>query len=348
MSRGDPSLDGDDISLAGPRCNRARARPTSHSSLLIASHLPLTFPSALYIHVKHVIATLGLRAGLQLHHAIMAQKRKHSSDLPERPPIEPAIYRSSLIEDRDSTFIGLYSPDLKPKELQKLPELKSASHCMLAWRRESNQQSLTGNKQYVSGHDDDGEKYGGRKIEQVLNNMKVAGACVVARWYGGTMLGQVRFAHIENCASEAVRLWVTSVGEQQAKKRKMEEEVVEKGKLVKALAKRDQSIGVLRALATEKERLAKEATEEEGNSGRIKSQPIVVDATRDTVPPSPKKEPSSQTSGIDYDSMSVERLRALDKARDATLAFLLKRIDKAESELKKAAKSKKEQTSEPP
>lgn len=279
----------------------------------------------------------------------MAQKRKHSSDLSNKPSIEPSIYRSSPIQDRDSTFIGLYSPDLSPKELQKLAEVKSASHCMLAWRRESNQQSLTSTKQYVTGHDDDGEKYGGRKIEQVLNNMKVVGACVVARWYGGTMLGQVRFAHIENCASEAVRQWVSSVGEQQAKKRKMEEEVVEKDRLVKALAKRDQSIGVLRALATEKEKLAKEAAEREDSATTAKSQAIVFDATRDTVPPSPRKEPSSQTGGIDYDSMSVERLRALDKARDATLAFLLKRIDKAELELKKAANAKQEQeTSEPP
>jgi hypothetical protein len=47
--------------------------------------------------------------------------------------------------------------------------------------------------------------------------------------------------------------------------------------------------------------------------------------------------------------MTVERLRALDKARDATLAFLLKRIDKAESELTKAANAKEEERkSQPP
>jgi len=275
----------------------------------------------------------------------MAQKRKHSNEAPGKPSFEPTIYRSAPIEDRDSTFIGLYSPDLSPKELQKLPELKSASHCMLAWRRESNQQSLTSTRQYVTGHDDDGEKYGGKKVEHVLVNMKATGACVVARWYGGTMLGQVRFAHIENCASEAVRQWSNHVGEQQAKKRRIEEEVVEKGKLVKALAKRDQSISVLRTLAAEKEKLAKDAAEGKDSAT---AQAIVVDATRDTVPTPPRPEPSSQT-GIDYDSMTVERLRALDKARDATLAFLLKRIDKAESELTKAANKKEEERkSQPP
>jgi len=279
----------------------------------------------------------------------MAQKRKHSSEAPEKASLGPTIFRSAPIEDRDSTFIGLYSPDLSPKELQKLLELKSASHCMLAWRRESNQQSLTSNKQYVTGHDDDGEKYGGKKVEQVLINMKVTGACVVARWYGGTMLGQVRFAHIENSASEAVRQWTNHIGEQQAKKRKIEEEVVEKDKLVKALAKRDQSIGVLRALASEKEKLAKEAAETgNGAVGGVNGQAIIVDATRDTVPTPPRPEPGSQA-GIDYNGMSVERLRALDKARDATLAFLLKRIDKAELELSKAANAREEnQKSQPP
>jgi putative IMPACT (imprinted ancient) family translation regulator len=287
---------------------------------------------------------------LRVRDDAMAQKRKHSSESPETSSIGSTIYRSPPIEDRDSTFIGLYSPDLGPKELQELPELKSASHCMLAWRRESNQQSLTSNKQYVTGHDDDGEKYGGKKVEQVMINMKAAGACVVARWYGGTMLGQVRFAHIENSASEAVRQWMNHVGEQQAKKRKVEEEIVEKEKLVKALAKRDQSISVLRALAVEKEKLAKDTAESEmGGAVIINNQAIIVDATRDTVPTPPRKEPGSQTSVIDYEAMTVERLRALDKARDATLAFLLKRIDKAESELVKATNAKEEERRvEPP
>jgi hypothetical protein len=271
----------------------------------------------------------------------MAMKRKHSNDAPRDSPSEPAIYRSAPIEDRDSTFIGLYSPDLGPKDLQKLTELKSASHRMLAWRRESNQQSLTSSKQYVTGNDDDGEKYGGRKVENVLIRLKVTGACVVARWYGGTMLGQARFAHIENCATEAVRQWVDHVGEQQVKKRRLEDEGVEKEKLAKALAARDQSIIVLRTLATEKEKMAKEAVETKSDeTADVNGKSIIVDATRDKTPSPPRSNPGVQPAGPDYDAMSVERLRALDKARDATLAFLLKRIDKAESALAKIAREK--------
>lgn len=276
----------------------------------------------------------------------MAQKRKHPS---ENDTSEPTIHRSSPISDRDSTFIGLFSPSLSGKELQKLPEIKSASHSILAWRRESNQQSLTSTKQYVTGHDDDGEKYGGKKVEQVLVNLKAVGSCVVARWYGGTMLGPVRFAHIENCAGEAVREWMRCVGEEQAKKRKVEEEKGEKERLVKALAKRDQSIAVLRALALEKEGKVREAVEGvgDGDASGVGGEEVVVDATRDSDPTAPRSEPVVQPPAVDYGSMEVGRLRALDKARDATLGFLLKRIDKAEAEL--AAREKRtEEKTEPP
>lgn len=278
----------------------------------------------------------------------MAQKRKLSDDGVGTDTSEPAIYRSSPVEDRDSIFIGLFSPTIAPKELQKLREVRNASHCMLAWRRESNQQSLTSTKQYVTGHDDDGEKYGGKRVEQVMVNMKAVGTCVVARWYGGTMLGPVRFTHIETCASDAVRSWLNHTGEDKAKKRKVEEETAEKEKLVKALGARDQSIGVLRALAVEKETQAKEAKKvEAGPTGAVEGHAVIVDATRDTAPPSSSNTASSQPAAIDYDAMTVDRLRALDKARDATLSFLLKRIDKAEAALA-AIRQEREQGERPP
>jgi len=111
--------------------------------------------------------------------------------------------------------------------------------------------------------------------------------------------------------------------------------------LAKALAARDQSIIVLRTLATEKEKLAKEAVEKKtDNTGDLNDKAIIVDATRNKTPSPPRNNPGVQPAGPDYDAMSVERLRALDKARDATLAFLLKRIDKAESALAKIAREK--------
>lgn len=257
----------------------------------------------------------------------MSQKRKRS---PEDRPSESKgseIFRSDPIEDRSSTFIGFFSPSLKPKELQNLSEITGADHKILAWRRESNQQSISGAKKYVADHDDDGEKYGGKKVEKVLESMQVTGSCVVARWYGGVLLGPVRFTHMEACAKEAVQRWQESLAEERAKKQKVEQDAVEKTRLVKVLAERDQSIEVLRTLATEKEGQAKQA-----HAATIATN---GDAEKTSKSSGASKAAAEVKPSIDYSAMSVDRLRALEKARDATISFLLKRIDKAEAELSK-------------
>jgi putative IMPACT (imprinted ancient) family translation regulator len=236
------------------------------------------------------------------------------------------ISRSAAIYDRESKFYALYSPSLKPKQLQSIDEIQSADHKVVGWRRESNQQSITKETQYVTGSDDDGEKYAGKKIEKVLESMKVSGTCVVARWYGGIMLGPVRFEHIDNCAREAVRRYQEVEAERRAKKRKVQEEEAEHARLSKSLAERDESIVVLRTLAAEKEKLVKRAQEGEDGSA---------------TPPPSTAEASGVKSTMDYNSMPLARLKALDKARDATLSFLLKRIDKAEAHLKTAKDGEK-------
>ena len=260
----------------------------------------------------------------------MSQKRKRSQVLPsDGEPYGDSVFRSAPIEDRSSTFIGLYSPSVKPKDLQKLEEIASASHKILAWRRESNQQAITGGVKYTMDSDDDGEKYGGKKIAKVLDKMQVAGACVVARWYGGILLGPVRFEHIEKCAVEAVKKWQQSVAEERSKKRKLEEETAEKVKLVKVLADRDQSISVLRTLAAEKEekvRITKSGSKKE--DGDNKSSQSNGDGPQQSQIATLEARPT-----IDYSVMTLERLKVLERARDATLSFLLKRIDKAEAHI---------------
>ena len=260
----------------------------------------------------------------------MAQKRKRStSPLPDNAN----IFRSEPIADRTSTFIGYFSPTLTPKKLQGLEEVKSASHKMLGWRRESNQQSLTAAKQYVTGNDDDGEKYGGKRVEQVLKATNITGSCVVARWYGGVMLGPVRFTHIESCAREAVRRWQDSLAEEKTKKRRVEEEAHEKKKMLRVLSERDQSITVLRTLAVEKEGLAKQSVAEVNTDQIVMIANGAVEGTPTKVE-SPSQSQTSPKVAISYDDMPLDRLKALEKARDATLSFLLKRIDKAEIEIR--------------
>lgn len=244
------------------------------------------------------------------------------------------LYRSEPIEDRTSTFIGYFSPTLAPKELQRHVEFKSASHKMLAWRRESKQRTLPGSKPQLDiGNDDDGEKYGGKKIEGVLESMKVMGSCVVARWYGGVMLGPVRFTHMENCARGAVKAWQEAQAEESTKKRKLAEDEEDRKALAKSLGDRDGSIVVLRTLASEKEGKVKAAilagvealAATDGEEAAMPAETVSVPSS--SAPLTPQKP------ALDYSAMPLERLRALDKARDATLSFLLKRISKAEADL---------------
>lgn len=129
----------------------------------------------------------------------MTGKRPRSGSPSTTTPADDDIYTSEPILDRQSTFIAHYSPTLHAKALQKLPDLATASHRMAAWRFPSNQRTITANSQqstrkqlFETGRDDDGEKGGGRALEKLMESMQVTGSVMVARWYGGVMLGPVR------------------------------------------------------------------------------------------------------------------------------------------------------------
>lgn len=117
------------------------------------------------------------------------------------------------------------------------------------------------------------------------------------------MLGPVRFTHMEMVGREAVAAWRTWEAEQRERERRAKAEAFERERLVKELRERDESVVALRGLLDVKNGVSTEG------AGAKK----VV---------------------MDYDSLELGRLRMLDKARDSTIAFLLKQIDAAE---KKAA-----------
>lgn len=257
----------------------------------------------------------------------MSRKRARSESptgRPTNPSTTIQLFRSSPIEDRSSTFIAFYSPTLSAKALQGHAEFKSASHRIAAWRKPSSQGALpfhsSSPRLYDSGHDDDGEKFAGKRLEKVLQDMNAIGAVVVARWYGGVLLGPVRFNHIEHCAREAIlesRRAVHQSGfEEQAKQKKIKvDEERDRIALTRTLEERDQSITVLRGLLREKRAASAEPSD------------VASDAQRQTP-----------TKMIDYSAMPLQALKQLEKARDATIAWVLKEIDKAE-ERQKAAKS---------
>ena len=179
--------------------------------------------------------------------------------------------------------------------------MKSASHRIAAWRTPSSQSALDAKRLLEIDHDDDGEKYGGKALEKVLVEMEVEGAVVVARWYGGVMLGPVRFDHIKNCARDAIMQW-SSERETSAKKAKVREDEVERKRLIQILPERDQSIAVLRDLLAEKNQPSVSASGEQR---------------------SPAKTP-------DYSTLPLATLEKLEQVRDATIGWILKQIAKVE------------------
>ncbi|KAI9685860.1 MAG: hypothetical protein M1822_004138 [Bathelium mastoideum] len=248
----------------------------------------------------------------------MSQKRKRTPSPVADDPDVSGVFQSDSIYDRSSTFIAHFSTTVPSKTLQKTKAFESASHRILAWRRQSQQQSIrsgpSGPKQlFVTGSDDDGEKYGGKQLEKVLEAENVEGAVVVARWYGGVLLGPVRFTHIETCAKEAIHQWKTAVAQEETKRRCLETEEHEKQRLRMILGERDQSIITLRSLlALKTANMTKEGSNE---------------------PPSPSTHTNvTPTRVIDYSILPLQRLRALEKARDASITFLLKEIDKTEEQ----------------
>ena len=60
-------------------------------------------------------------------------------------------------------------------------------------------------------------------------------------------------------------------------------------------------------------------------------------ATKDAQSPPDSQKATSPTKQLDYEAMPLARLKQLDKARDATIAFILKQIDAAEAVQKDGA-----------
>jgi Uncharacterized protein family UPF0029 len=213
--------------------------------------------------------------------------------------------------------MALFSPTTPSKDLQAHPDFKTATHRLAAWRTPSAQRTLHSSSPrgvFDVGHDDDGEHYGGKRLEKVLKEANVEGAVVVARWYGGILLGPVRFTHIENCAREAIEKSKKDARERDlhvALKRKVEGDEKRRSTLVRILEERDHSIHTLRGLLREKTKEASCLQKDE-----------IVSAVRDTN--------TTPTKAINYSAMPLQALEQLEKARDATISWILKEIEKAE------------------
>lgn len=231
----------------------------------------------------------------------MTLKRARSAS----PDDSTDIYRSAVIEDRHSRFVAAFSPTLSAKSLQQLPDFQSATHRITAWRVRGAQRTLDSQPVFETGWDDDGESYGGKTLEKVLTAKGTEGTVVVARWYGGVMLGPVRFDHLRDCAGDAIAQWAQA-GSKKVKSISNQERL---DRLVETLTRRDQSILVLRALLAEKTGAAASA-----------------------------KEPVGPAKGPDYCKLDLFVLERLEQVRDKTIGWLLEQIERAEAVEAEAAR----------
>ncbi|KAJ3019770.1 hypothetical protein HKX48_001786 [Thoreauomyces humboldtii] len=176
---------------------------------------------------------------------------------------------------------------------------------MLAYRYlclKPNRSGLNGPDDFhiVSGSDDDGERYGGSTILRVLEKYGCVDVCVVvSRWYGGQMLGPIRFRHIEETTLESLKVggWVG--------KPKTPELPVASEELVKKVVEKDVTIATLR--------------------GTLRD--LMLAAGDETVSPEkPSVPPSYQQ------PMTLVKVERLIKARDMTIAAVSKRIDEVRRE----------------
>lgn len=159
-----------------------------------------------------------------------------NADTDALPP--PTTCREACIQDRDSTFIGyvyplhtasstyrsallehlthvvhpsIPTPQLPPQFQHVAPKRRGSTHDMYAYRvmqLKPGRSGLGGPNDFGTdeGQDDDGETWGSEKIMRVIRAMGASDVLViVSRWYGGQLLGPVRFEHITHVARAALQ-----------------------------------------------------------------------------------------------------------------------------------------------
>lgn len=100
---------------------------------------------------------------------------------------------------------------LPPQFQNSAPSRRGSTHDMYAFRvmqLKPGRSGLGGAGDFgtAQGAEDDGEKWGGGRVMRVVREAGASDVLVVvSRWYGGEMLGPVRFEHIERVARAALR-----------------------------------------------------------------------------------------------------------------------------------------------
>lgn len=116
------------------------------------------------------------------------------------------------------------------------------------------------------------------------------------------MLGPVRFEHIKDCARDAIQQSIQEE-ERKMKRAKVGEDENRRQELIRVLPERDRSIAVLRDLLAEKQQRTGSQIADKGTSAKVP----------------------------DYARLPLPTLVGLERAKDATIGWVLKQIEKAEA-----------------
>lgn len=125
------------------------------------------------------------------------------------------IAHGECVVDRKSVFQGHCAPiqrvehvELFLAKLKENKKIANAFHNMWAYRVDkSDPNARVGGKSasILQDCDDDGEQAAGGRLLNLLQILNVVNVMVVVtRWYGGTLLGPIRFKHINNAARDAL------------------------------------------------------------------------------------------------------------------------------------------------
>ncbi|XAO22638.1 hypothetical protein I312_101411 [Cryptococcus bacillisporus CA1280] len=145
----------------------------------------------------------------------------HSWLHPHDPP--PTLSHSPPLHHSSSTFLTFTISFLPPshvtteaslakeaRRIEKAPfrQVKAELPDALLEKREQGNQIIEWEEafQLVESFSDDGEKFGGERVLKVLreqNAVDVLSVC--CRWYGGDMIGPIRFQHIATTVQTSLR-----------------------------------------------------------------------------------------------------------------------------------------------
>ncbi|CAI2188925.1 10678_t:CDS:2 [Funneliformis geosporum] len=116
----------------------------------------------------------------------------------------PTSFHSSSIIDRKSKFVAHAKKATTKEEAESFwrkiqSTEKGATHNVLAYRIQSSDGS------FIEEYHDDGETYAGNRVLTLLKTLEAKNVVVVVtRWFGGQLLGPIRFEHILKCSREVL------------------------------------------------------------------------------------------------------------------------------------------------